>query len=88
MKEKVFQMNDCDWWCDYSAEEAKNNYNKFTGFDDEDYYKDRPPQELTEEEMNRYKYTKEDGKTITFKEELENRIKNNAVPSFFASTEY
>ena len=82
-------MNCVDWWCDYSIEEAIENYIKFCGIGDEDF-EEEPPVEVTEEEMNKYKYSPE-GLTedsITFKEELENRIKNNDVPSFFASTEY
>jgi len=87
---KVYQMNECDWWCDYSIEEAKKNYVKFVGVDPEtqDWEKE-PPEELTEEALNKHKYTDEDThKKRTFKEELGKRIIENDVPSFFASTEY
>ena len=78
-------MNDYDWWCDYSPNNAKNNYIKFTGIIDENYPK---PIQLTKKQLNTTKYITENLTTITFKEELNNRIKNNDVPSFFASTEY
>lgn len=87
----IYQMNECDWWCDYSIEEAKKNYVKFVGTDPEtqDWEKD-PPIQLTEEDMDKYKF-QPDGEEITilsFREELCRRITNNEIPGFFASTEY
>ena len=82
-------MNDCDWWCDYSTEEAKKNYIKFVGKDTAEEFETKLPLQMTDKEMDTYKYSPDRGmEFITFKEELENRIKNNDVPSFFASTEY
>lgn len=86
-KAHVYKVNDIDWWCDYSPEEAKKNYVKFAGISDENY---EEPIELTEEELNRLKYKPDERavKPITFKEELANRVIYNDVPSFFASTEW
>ncbi|MGG1147635.1 hypothetical protein [Bacillus wiedmannii] len=33
---KVFKMNDCDWVCAETEEQAKEYYKKECGFDDED----------------------------------------------------
>lgn len=83
----IYKMNECDWWCDYSIEEAKNNYAKFTGTKEE--WSEFLPQELIEEDIDKYKYIDDETyEKITFKEELEKRILANDVPSFFASTEY
>lgn len=82
----VYKMNDCDWWCDYSIEEAKANYIKFAGQymleESDGIFK------LTDQELNKYKYRTENDTTISFKEELKNRIDSKDIPSFFASTEW
>ena len=85
----IYKMNDCDWWCDYSIEEAKKNYVKFVGTDPEtqDWNK-CPPEELTEEEIDKHNYIDDRYEKITFRAELQRRIENNDIPSFFASTEY
>jgi len=86
----IYQMNDCDWWCDYSPDEAKKNYIKFVGEDTATEFGTKLPLQLTEEEMDRYKFQPEppEPKFLTFREELQRRIDNNDVPSFFASTEW
>jgi len=88
---KVYKMNECDWWCDYSVQKAKKNYVEFVGTDsDTQDWKKYPPEELTEKELNKYKFKPEEPEaaTISFKEELQKRIDNKDVPSFFASTEF
>jgi hypothetical protein len=87
MQLKVFQMNDYDWWADYSKEEAKNNYIKWSmeqgGIPFEDIEIDIC--ELSGEMMDKFKYVDEDENTeITFTEEL----RRNPKPGFFASTEH
>jgi len=84
---KVYQMNEIDWWCDYSKESALVNYYKFVGGKLEDPLDE--PEELTKDDLERSKYYDDETRqTISFKEELEKRIQENNVPSFFASTEY
>ena len=79
-------MNEIDWWCDYSKENALDNYYKFIGGELEDPLDE--PEELTEDDLLRLKYYDEDGRmTISFKEELGTRVRKNDVPSFFASLE-
>lgn len=77
---KVYRMNECDWWCDYSLEQAKRNYINDTCCDVSDT-------EDSEEQMglNECKYKDEDmEEAITFAEQLA-KMKN---PGFFASTEW
>ena len=53
-KAKVFSMNDCDWWADYSKEEAEKNYLKYTGTTAEDELWDEDePSELSDKDLNR-----------------------------------
>jgi len=87
---RVYRMNDYDWWCDYSPEAATENYIKFVGKDTAEEFDTEPPLQLTEEEINRYKYHSEEPLIgiITFKQELQRRIDNKDVPSLFASTEW
>lgn len=86
-KAKIYRMNEIDWWCDFSKEEALKNYYNFTGEEPEEMLDE--PIELTEEDMIRLKYCDEDGKTVrTFKAELEIILKNNQAPCFFGSLEY
>jgi len=83
-KPKVYEMNDCDWWVDFSPEEARKNYSDFVEGDDTD-----DPVELTEEDLSSLTFFSEESETITFKEQLECMIKKGEVfPCFFASTEY
>ena len=89
MKPKIFKMNECDYWIDFSFEEAKYNYTKFTSTTPEGNEWDQfPPEELTEEQLNSYNYyDAESNKVTSFKKELENRLKENKIPGFFATTE-
>ncbi len=86
-KLKLYQMNDYDWWADYSEDEARKNYIKWQeescGIDREDIDVDDIT-EMSDESMEELKYKDEDMETaITFKEEL----LRNPKQGFFASTE-
>jgi len=86
-KLKVYKINDCDWWCDYSLEEAMNHYREELGYtseDDEFIFDD--PHELTDDELNKYQFVDDnEEKTISsFNDELFKRTEFG----FFASTEY
>ena len=91
---KIYDMNGCDWWCDYSVEEAKKNYLKFTGADPlECLYDDESIVALSNKELkqNKYKpypYEEPNTELRTFEEELKIRVQQGDVPSFFASTEF
>ena len=85
---KIYKMNQCDWWIDYSPSEAKTNYTQFTGISDNEDENYHYPIELTPNQLNKLTFLTENNTKITFQEELNNRIKNNDIPSFFASTEY
>jgi hypothetical protein len=86
----VYQMNDCDWWCDYSPEEAKTNYIKFVGKDTAEEFGTELPLQLTDEELDKHKFQPEEPEIgiLSFRQELQRRIDNKDVPSFFASTEW
>jgi len=85
---KVFQLNDYDWWAARSLDEAKVDYLQMAGeTEEEDTFEDA--HELTDEEMERLKYTDENEQTRTFKEQLAMMIAVGAeFPGIFASTEY
>ncbi len=85
---KVYRMNDCDWWCDYSLEEAEEHFKEYFGKDAllDDVL------ELTNTELETLTYCA--GKLwlfdgcaekieYSFKQELRYRKK----PGFFATTE-
>lgn len=80
-KLKVYQMNECDWWADYSKEEARKNYIKYIG--EEDVIDDMI--EESEKRMITLKYKDEDMKTaITFEQQLV----RCPIVGLFASTEF
>jgi len=88
-------MNDCDWWADFSLEEAKINYPRFTGMPtDEAWDEEDNPSELTPEEMQKTMFSPDpyDEPNVpkrTFQEELDKNIKEGKTePFFFASTEF
>lgn len=79
-KLKVFKVDEITWWCDYSKEEARNNYREFCvdqglySEDEIDEYMEIFAEELSEEKLkvnSFYDYTED--KEISFKEELKNR---------------
>ena len=80
-KLKVYRMDDYDWWADYSEGEARRNYLEYTGVEEENI---SDMEQVTEEEMEKYKYQDEDmDVAISFKERLE----RNPIQGLFASTE-
>jgi len=97
LKPKVYEMNDYDWWADFSPEEARKNYFKWeidqVGISPEEV--DSVPVELSKEEMMRLKFEKGeispyyDDKIISFQDQLDLMVNNGGkFPCFFASTEY
>lgn len=91
----VYRMNSCDWWADYSLEEAKINYLKFCGSSVNDAFdEDNPPYQLILDEMNTLMfapdpYNEPNVKVRSFFQELKKQvIEGNTKPFLFASTEY
>ena len=85
---KVFQMNDCDWWADYSKEEARKNYLETLGekdlSDPEGYIDNDFFDALSDKTLGKLFFRADDGnEKITFGERLNQLDK----PQFFASTE-
>jgi hypothetical protein len=87
-KLKVFEINDCEWFADYSLEEAIQHYKEFTGCDDPDNFSEAC--KVPYSEMQRLKYvteeTKKNGepKLISFARQL----KTFTEPGYFATTEF
>lgn len=81
-------MNDCDWWIAPSLEEAVADVYKYYNCDDK--YMVEEPRKLTAKELDSLKFVvdAEPPKVISFREELNNRIKMGAKTEIFASTEY
>lgn len=86
MELKVYRMNDCDWWADYSEVEADLNYMRYLieecGVPEYDV--ESEPEELSEEEMCTLEYITGDGERMSFQEYLP----IFGEPGFFASTEW
>ena len=95
---KVFEMNEYDWWVDFSKKEANENYKKWqlgvVGLSIEECNDDEA-RELTENEMTTLLYAADCDSPhseivkITFAEQLQRIIKKcEKLPCVFASTEY
>ena len=71
---KIFRINDYEWWAGNSLEEIRSAYEKITGEKPEENFEE--PYELSEEQLDKYKYVDEDEpeKTRTFREELQKNI--------------
>lgn len=89
---KIIEMNDCEWWIGESLEECVADYRKNVE-DSPEYSEDA--RELTEEELDRLKFTildDDDGSIAgkhSFREQLEIEVAaGGAFPRMFASTEY
>ncbi len=91
---KIFEMNDCDWYAGETAEDCLVEICKDWGETRETYIRDYDYPELsqlTDEQMEKltFCYDMLDGPTVTFKERLDEMIKDEfKFPCFFASTEY
>ncbi|PFW87229.1 hypothetical protein COL32_27680 [Bacillus pseudomycoides] len=99
---KVFKMNDFDWVCAETEEQAKEYYKNECGFDDEDInegfvgevslqeatYVDID--ELPESEKNNFQCGRPLGDSIVVRKTFEWVIKNDNItsPCIIASTEY
>ncbi|QIN79643.1 hypothetical protein GBA65_15160 [Rubrobacter marinus] len=92
---KLYRINEYDWWGGNSVEEVLGAYARLTGLsyaeivDDED----TPVREVTEEEMDRLRYSDDHPdptNSRSFREEWEMRLAERgeeAAPFFFATTE-
>ena len=85
---KVFAMNDCDWMAGESLESVTAAYVSDYGEDSDD-----PPVELTDSEMDRFRFADEEVEDpeewLTFRQELQRRVDaGQEFPQFFATTEY
>ncbi|PEE04585.1 hypothetical protein [Bacillus pseudomycoides] len=99
---KVFKMNDFDWVCAETEEQAKVYYKKECGFDDEDINEDFAGEvslqeatyvdidELPESEKNNLQCGRPLGDSIVVRKTFEWVIKNDNItsPCIIASTEY
>jgi hypothetical protein len=86
---KIFQLNECDWWADYSLEKAIENYLHETGVPYVDGIEN--PHELSDHEMKTLIHSGEDGigPKMSFIDRLIMDIEKGATfPCLFASTEY
>jgi hypothetical protein len=87
---RVFRMNDCDWWLARTVAEARADYLRETGEDEDE------ARELIEEELDRLHFvdTGEDERPMKatrrpFREELARRVSAGlSKPEMFACTEY
>lgn len=88
----VFRINDCDWWLARSAEEARADAARLYGCKPEDEEIDKDIPRLTEEQLEAHAFFPDadrGSKSITFAEELKNRITaSNPRVEMFATTEF
>lgn len=90
MSVKVFRLNDCEWWAAETLPQAIAACRAQVGVEYQDELID-DPRELTEEDLDRLKFNRDDGTQCTFREELNAQIANmgnESFPHLFASTEY
>jgi hypothetical protein len=89
---KIFRINDCEWWCGYETPESMlKAYMEITGLSHEDATGDEDalPVELSQDQVNHYRYHLESGDTVTFAEELQIMLEaGETFPCFFATTEW
>lgn len=94
--QKVFAMNDCDWYAAQTAEEAASCMAETMGYKSADELRADGiieaghPRELSGEQLDKLKFFDEDADiTRTFREHLDLLIIRGAsLPCFFASTEF
>lgn len=92
---KVYQVNSCDWWAGYDLESVIAAFKESMGFDDDEV---ENPHELCAGCMERLKFVDGDdpinadgtpGGKLTFREALQRMVdRGDALPCFFANTEY
>lgn len=88
---KIYRMNDCDWWVGESLDACKADYIEECG--DPESVEDA--RELTDEELDRLKFTDTDedevpiGEKRSFREQLAREVaQGGTFPRMFASTEF
>lgn len=71
MSFRIYYMNDCEWWMASSAEEAQRDYLNECGYEPEDeMIEEGCPRQLTEEELDKRRFKKDDGTECSFREEM------------------
>lgn len=96
---RVFYMNDCEWWCARTLQEAKEDAARTWGCSVEQAEKDGmydDPYELCDAELDRLHYVDTDERERpvkksrrTFRDELAQRVAAGlSRPELFACTEY
>jgi hypothetical protein len=95
---KIFRVTEVEWIAATSSDDALKawrEYAKVVGYDateQEEYLTEHgTPTELTEDELNRFRFSDGDNgsESRSFREELEQRVAaSQAFPQFFASSEY
>lgn len=91
VRPRVYEMNDYDWWADYSEAAANENYRKWqleqVGLSPEECEDDKAI-EVSDEKMKELVFVTDDAK-LSFENELSRRIDaGESFPCLFASTEY
>lgn len=82
---RVFQLNELEWWAGESLESVLKYYKEHV-CDDEETIED--PYELSDDALDTLIFNDDDGSKRTFREELNNCIKEKQeFPCFFATTE-
>jgi hypothetical protein len=94
---KIFKMTDCDWWAGLDLESCIADTVREYGLP-RDEAVDPNAHELTDEELDRFKFIDGDdpinadgtpGGSRTFREQLALQVnRGDTFPQFFASTEY
>lgn len=81
---RIYNMDDSEWWTAPSLDQAVAAYEKANNCT----LGDHTPEELTDKEMSRLKYTSGNGDRWSFKAELQRRIDSGTVAvEMFATTE-
>ncbi len=91
---KVFKVGECDWIAAENPKDALKHWQETMGYSDDDIEIDGyEAEELSPDEMTTFMHHGDDGERrnnpISFKEELENNLKEGVeFPCLFATTEY
>lgn len=85
---KVFQLNDYEWWAGESLESVVEYYENNVTNDPDEMEELKDAYELSDEALDTLIFNDEDGSQKTFRQELENCIKEKQeFPCFFATSE-
>ena len=85
---KVFQLNEYEWWAGESLESVLEHYKNNVTDDPDEIEELEDAYELSDGALDKLIFNDEDGSKRTFREELDNCIKEKQeFPCFFATTE-